>query len=288
MAEKLVLKVIYAFIPFVDNGIKNYKISKIIKEKNDHYCENELTLEIKTKPEEAPIEDYKLSLQTKDKLEDKAKINAFAVTIASTLIMGSPNAINGAFKNSTVSWLPIVAAVLFALAVLYMVIASVTAFWLIAETNVIYYISNRSNKLDEELRREYFETTRLNNLINTKRNNYVVSSFSCVRIALLCLFLVMILMLSPILLIHGNPTQSQSVYHQNGQLLYSSQATEYIELNGNKQIIEDLVLISSKEGKINVNNPIGLVDSLNNLFVKVESSKDGSILILQIEPISPT
>lgn len=291
LAEKRdnpVLRIIYTILPLLEHLVKNHKIDESLKYRIDNYCKSELPQSIKEKSGKALLEEYKFSLQVKDKLEDKAKINALAVTIVCTLIMGSSSAISGAFKNSSALWLPIVAAIVFIIAVLYMVVAAFTAFWLIAENNTAYYFSAKSEDLDTELQRECYETTVLNNLTNVKRNNFVVTSFSCVRIALLSLFLVMMLMLSPIIIQPTNPAQQQTVSHQSGQLFFSSQAITYIESNGNRQTIESLILQSHKDGKISVNNPVGLIDNAQNLFVKVELNYDGSIIIMQIEPfVSP-
>jgi len=145
-------------------------------------------------------ERYADTLRVKDKLEDKAKTNVMGVTISITLIMGASNllsVINGKFcQASFVVWFTFV---LFIVSVTYMLFAGIFTIRMLISENIKYVISLENvAKGGDELRNDYSIRIAQNQFANTIRNNYVYTSYECIRNAFICLFIVFVFAAIPI------------------------------------------------------------------------------------------
>ena len=139
-------------------------------------------------------------MRVKDKLEDKAKTNVMSVSISITLIMGASNflsVVNKKFcQNPFISWLNFV---LFIISVSYMLIAGIFVVRMLISENKKYVIAlDKIVGDDNALKEEYSIRIAQNQYANIIRNNYVFTSYECIRNALLCLFISLIFVAIPL------------------------------------------------------------------------------------------
>lgn len=266
----------FAIFPFIHSYIANKKIEERLN------C-NEIE-EIQKLPQSLDElrEVYKRTLEIKDKLEDKAKNNIIAITISITLIMGASNIISNLIKKPLFFWMPSVSILLFVGAVGYMIVAGSSAFKLLMDKNVVYYVLSTSN--DES---EYYESKESNSNYNLIRNNLINTSFRCIRNAIICLFIVLML----IIVNQFNDSYYRDSVNVSGfvniNIFYSNAVIQDVNFLENRLQIESLIWEYYKSGKLIEGESVGLVDAQNNLFVKVNKQNEKVICVELIERVIP-
>lgn len=269
-------KMFFAIFPFIHSYIANKKIEERLN------C-NEIE-EIQELPQSLDElrEVYKRTLEIKDKLEDKAKNNIIAITISITLIMGASNIISNLIKKPLFFWMPSVSILLFVGAVGYMIVAGSSAFKLLMDKNVVYYVLSTSN--DES---EYYESKESNNNYNLIRNNLINTSFRCIRNAIICLFIVLMLIIAN----QFNDSYYRDSVNVSGfvniNIFYSNAVIQDVNFLENRLQIESLIWEYYKSGKLIEGESVGLVDAQNNLFVKVNKQNEKVICVELIERVIP-
>lgn len=157
---------------------------------------------------------YDDTFYMKEKIEDKAKTNVIGVTIAITLIMGASgilNTISEKFPMSFFSWLSFV---LLVVAVIYFLMAGIIAVKVLVDENIVYTVALSSFASNETtLRSDYYKCITQNRMQNLIRNNSVYTSYECIRNALVCLFVILLLATIPIEFQQSN-TNKNSVHEQ--------------------------------------------------------------------------
>ncbi|PYG84278.1 hypothetical protein LY28_03698 [Ruminiclostridium sufflavum DSM 19573] len=262
-------RVIFAVFPFIHSCIANRKIEKQLDNHGD--------LEI-AQPLNVLRAEYERSLKGKDKLEDKAKSNIVAITIAITLIMGASNTISGLLKNPLWFWMPAIAVLLFVVAVIYMIIAGTSAFKLLMDKNVVYYA-----KADTDDIKDYYINKEGNNKYNLIRNNLINTSFCCIRNALICLFIVFTLTLINQFEFADSITASSMTQFSNTRIYYSNSILQNKNSEKLRLTAEDLIHNYYDLGKLKVGEYTGLIDPQNKVFVKVIRQSDEIICVMSIE-----
>ena len=285
--KELIASILYMLIPPIHMWRKNRVVIKSIIELENQYGDDDIPDNIKNENAKIIVTDYKRALIIKDKLEDKAKSNVIAVTISITLIMGASAIITNTIKNQTISWFPALTVSLFILSVIFMITAGIFALRLLMDKNKVFFVTADEDDVEKsyEARIECYKSTKLNDKVNHIRNNYVFTSFACIRNALVCLFIVMVLVLSPTFLPQPN-IGSVPINMQNGHVFYSVQAATYLDANGVVGIVDEIDALIWKhfnEGKININQTVGLIDANHNIFIKVKIISDVEAIVLQVE-----
>lgn len=229
---------------------------------------------------------YDDTFRMKDKLEDKAKINVIGITIAITLIMGASgvlNTISEKFPMPVLQWL---AFVLLAVAVSYLLIAGIIVVKVLIDENIFYTVSMNSFASNEAtLRSDYDKRIIQNRTQNLIRNNSVYSSYECIRNALVCLFVILVLSTIPIE-VQKNDKNKSSI-HDQYSFSFASETVSYLKSHDVQSIVEDEILSAIENDSIsgNLNDTIGIIDSTNNLFIKFKLSEE-TIMVMIIEPYS--
>ncbi len=219
----------------------------------------------------------------KDRLEDKAKTNIASVTIAITLIMGASSVLsqlNNKFPSSVFSW---VSFILFVISVAYMLFAGILAFQLLTNENMVRLVSRDCSSMDITRQRiEYHNCIQDNQLRNIIRNNYIFSSYECIRNSLACLFLILILITVPVHPTNENQTTMFSSLEADS-FFFSSQAVEYLKTNNVLTDVET-ILLDALKGISNESNldEFGIIDEDNHLFFKLSVSNN-RVEVLLIE-----
>lgn len=227
---------------------------------------------------------YEDTFYIKDKLEDKAKINIIGITIAITLIMsasGVLNTISEKLPTPLVQW---PAFVLLTAAVLYLLTAGIIAVKVLFDENIVYTVPLDSFASSETtLRSDYDKYTVLNRTQNLIRNNSVYSSYECIRNALVCLFIILLLATIPIKFQQG--ISDKNTFHGQYSFTFSSETVSYITSSDIQFIVEETIL-NSLENDILLNDlddAIGIIDSKSNLFIKFKIIGD-DIKVMMVEP----
>jgi hypothetical protein len=256
---------IFLIFPFLDNYFKN----KIIRAKRDKFS-NQLNQINNSKAIITDVlkQQYSNTIIVKDKLEDKAKSNIIAVTISITLILGASNLLSSIYSKFPYVGIHWISFILFVLAVIYMIIAGVLSIRVLMNENIVYTISLENYTLDEtDLRQEYDTCTVANINQNLIRNNGVNTSYECIRNALICLFAIAVMVVFPYTTKQN--IQSLSVQSSNGyNIVYSSDAVNYITQNNDQTIVETMVIDAVNKGEISSSTPVGIINGSNKLFVK--------------------
>lgn len=256
-------------------SIANWRINKKVREK----IENREHLNLPS--EESSIEKlqddelnelFESDLRWKDKLEDKAKTNVIGVTISVTLIMGAyvlVQNISDKFGMTSAFW---IAFCLFVLSVVYMLEAGVHAIHVLTAENIVYY--PKAGLEGEEKKKEIDLQIGLNRAQNTLRNNYVFTSYECIRNALVCLFVVMVIAIVPV-----NKQKESVAAYVHGIYYYSAQAMSSIANGIDKNKVESFIDTDIKDGEYSV------VDQKDGLFLKYSIS-NGNVTVYLVEQIT--
>lgn len=218
---------------------------------------------------------YDDTFQIKGKLEDKAKTNVVGITIAITLIMGASSVLDTIaekYPNQAVSW---IAFILLGIAVIYLLTAGIIAIKVLFDENTAETVSLNSFAADQNVLRAAYDNCIVKNRArNTIRNNCVYSSYECIRNALICLFLILLLSTIPIQL---QSTQA-NVYDskQEYSFVFSSDAVSYLEKHNVQDAAEQIISKAIKGDNLmhNSDGGIGIIDEENHLFIKFKLSNN--------------
>lgn len=230
-------------------------------------------------------EQYAATFKTKDKLEDKAKTNIIGITISITLIMGASgilSTLNKKYSSLLLSW---ILFALFLITVAYMLTAGLLVIRLLISENEIYVVKlNSLASGGMELRDDYDMCISLNQIKNTIRNNHIFTSYECIRNALVCLFIVLVLVAVPINMPKDNTDKELIYSSQSYSFLFSSSAVDYLKDNEIRDAVEKVIVSTINTSKPNEETQtFGIVDNRNNLFIKFQVA-DIVVTVLIIEP----
>lgn len=245
-----------------------------------HYVENSDKLDLKTLKEQ-----YDETFRVKEKIEDKAKTNIIGVSISITLIMGASGMLSELNNKYP---LPIFLWATFALIVVsiaYMLIAGILVIRLLTNENEVYVVSlNSIASSGETLRNDYDKRISQNRNKNIIRNNYLFTSYECIRNSLICLFVIMVLTITPISFQNEQGSDCLLCSSEPYSFLYSSVAVDYIQKSNVQGVVESTVYKAIKDVEADGSvQTFGIVEESSNLFIKFNVSGD-SIEILLIEP----
>jgi hypothetical protein len=229
---------------------------------------------------------YDKTIKTKDKLEDKAKTNIIGITISISLIVGASGLlsfINTKFENSFITLLAIV---LLIASVAYMIFAGLFVIHMLIGENETYNVNLSSIANDKELLRDdYDKCIAQNRRKNIIRNNYVFTSYACIRNSLACLFLLFLFIAIPNNL--SNKCQSNDIKVHSSQIYafsFTSSTIDYLKENDVRDVVERCVISAMKKSQPNERDgTFGIIDISSMLFIKYEVSGN-DIKILLLEP----
>lgn len=228
---------------------------------------------------------YDNTFKTKDKLEDKAKTNIIGITISISLIIGASgllSSINTKFENSFIA---LFAIVLLIASVTYMIFAGLLVIHVLIDENETYNV-NLSSIADgkELLRDDYDKCIAQNRRKNNIRNNYVFTSYACIRNSLACLFVILLFIAIPDSL--SNNCQSDDIKVHSSQTYvfsFTSSTIDYLKENDVRDIVERAVISAMEKTQSDEGDgTFGIIDVSNMLFIKYEvSGKNVKILLLE-------
>lgn len=228
---------------------------------------------------------YDETFKAKEKIEDKAKTNIIGISISITLIMGASgilSVLNNKYPSPAVSW---VAFVLIVVSIIYMLTAGILIIRLLTNENEIYMVTlSELASGGEILRDQYGKRISQNQNKNVIRNNYLFTSYECIRNSLVCLFVILILTTIPINLKSEDISDNALYQSETYSILYTSSVVDYIQKHDAQSIVERSIFEAVERIEKNNNaQALGIIDEKNHLFIKFRVIDD-SIEILLIEP----
>lgn len=272
------LKQIYeCLFPMLDN----IKTNKDVRKRIDTPNENDSIFYGIENPQSISLnilqEQYFETFKFKDKLEDKAKTNIIGVTISISLILGASTFLANINNKFNCNWLSWAVFGLFTLAVLYMIIAGVISIKVLISENSVYTLT-LSNQNSHS---EYDNCISKNRLKNIIRNNYVYTSYECIRNSIVALFLILILSIVPLQIKQQNTSNSNS---GDIHFVYSSDCINKVASNEARNEIESTI----KNAIINLENidnnqSLGIIDNNQKVFIQV-TIKDKNVSVESIKP----
>lgn len=219
---------------------------------------------------------YQLEMKRKDRLEDKAKTNVIGITIAVSMIMGANSLLGNLLLKQQFVLLRAVGCGIFILAVLFMIVAGIFAAHVIIGENEFYFI--QIGLKENEQKNDYNYKIGLNRIKNTIRNNEVFTSYSCIRNALICLFIVLVVILVP------NTIGTDNVSHDMTQvdnILLSKEAWETISAENIDINYIYKFVASQQESLDHGEEHVYLLDENLEMLFEIDNS-DGVIQIFTI------
>lgn len=228
---------------------------------------------------------YDETFKTKEKIEDKAKTNIIGISISITLIMGASgilSVLNDKYLSPAVSW---VAFVLIVVSIIYMLTAGILIIRLLTNENEVYMVTlSELASGGEILRDQYGKRISQNQNKNVIRNNYLFTSYECIRNSLVCLFVILILTTIPIDLKSDDISDNALYQSETYSIMYTSSAVDYIQKHDAQSIVERSIFEAVERIEKNNNvQALGIIDEKNHLFIKFRVIDD-TIEILLIEP----
>lgn len=288
---KIISLIIDLLFPMAANWEYNKKLRAKIKAQNDDCSSNpvESILSTVKKPDDLATDVfenlYNDTLKAKDKIEEKAKTNIIGVSISITLIMGASGMLSALNEKFQISWFAWVAFILMLAAVIYMLFAGILVIRLLTNENEVYTLDLNSflpgsNSL---MRKEYDRCIILNRYKNIIRNNYLFTSYECIRNSFICLFAILVMTTIPLSIPKGN----QNIVYVSDpySFRYSSSSVEYLKQNDVQKIVESYITSVVENKKSNAEQTFGVVEEDCNLFIKFDVS-GSTINVLLLEPIS--
>ncbi len=132
------------------------------------------------------------------KFEDKAKTNTIGITIVIPLIINSHVLFESLESKSSFAFIHWVSFILLLLTLIYLLVSGVIAIKIFSEKNIMSTVELCDLSADDiKTKQRYYACIYNNTKRNLIRNNYVNSSYMCIRNALFCLLLLFIIIYCP-------------------------------------------------------------------------------------------
>ncbi|MBO3323735.1 hypothetical protein JJB67_15400 [Clostridium perfringens] len=210
--------------------------------------------------------EYENSLLRFKQFEEKAKTNLIAISISATITLGLINPIIDIYQKYQNIYITIIIFLISILTVGFMLYGGIESLKVIMDKNIIYKIDISSlSESEESLKKIYGFYGELNEINNSVRNNYINTSYKCMRNALILLILIFLLGILPINHI-GNINEKEIMNE------IKSLNQKIIELNVNRENANTVIVnqenkISELESKLSI-----IQEKLNELENKNESN----------------
>lgn len=248
-------------IPFIDSIEANKKLKEKIKTQNIEIPEE--IAEIDTKYLE---EDYKNTIDNKNRLEDKAKTIIAALTIAITLILNLSKIIETITNKFNIQAVNISIFVLAVSAIIYMLMAGIMSIQVLIKENLLYPIPllERTKQNKESI----YINMQLNVNQNLIRNNIIYSAYRSIRNSVLCLVILFILAILPF-----QVQNEDSIAYERTEIYenisFGIDAVNWLAENREKNISFDKIIKAYNEGDAE-----NIYDKENQIIVSIEKVDD--------------
>lgn len=213
-------------------------------------------------------DDYKSTIDAKNRFEDKAKTILAALTIAITLILNLSKIIDTVLEKFRHPVINILIFILAILAIIYMLMAGIMSIQVLIKENVVYPIPliDRTNQNKESI----YIKTQLNINQNLIRNNIVYSAYRSIRNSVFCLVIIFILAILPFQISRNeNVVYEENYKYEN--ISFGIDAINWIFNNSQVDICWEKIIDKYDEEPSAIGN---IYDKENGIIIIIEMKED--------------
>jgi len=185
---------------------------------------------------------YDETLERKKTIEDKAKVNVLGVTIFSSLITALSTSIIKLYSFAENDIMKYILFFFGVLAIFYMLYGGILSLEVLMSKSKIYLLNEEDQILKRNFKkRAYARSIDLNGYSNLIRNNYITSSYQCIRNGLYILLIIFSLALLPVLKDNTN-MQEKNIEKLNNKIQELENKLNYsdVQLKNKTTEIEDM------------------------------------------------
>lgn len=220
-------------IPIIDI----VKTNKLLREKNRTVSNIEIPENIDEIDIKYLDDDYKATLDAKNRFEDKAKTIIAALTIAITLILNLSKIIDTVANKIPIPYFNYGIFILAILSILYMLMAGIMSIQVLIKENLLYSISleKRTDK------KSIYQLTQQNVNQNLIRNNIIYTAYLSIRNSVICLLIIFVLAIYPYQVSENNTVGTIQI--SNGtEIVYGNHAIEWMVNNSQRKPDYDAII----------------------------------------------
>lgn len=160
------------------------------------------------------VYEYEDSIRRKKQFEDKANINLIAISVYVTMIFSLIKSVNEIITNNGNMIINVIALISSLLSIYFMLYGGNISLKVIMDKNKIYKVKRceveevaelegleeleEIQKRKESIKKIYGMNCELNEINNTIRNNYICTSYKCIRNSLIILVFIFIIGIIPL------------------------------------------------------------------------------------------
>lgn len=240
------------------------KINKFLREKNRTVSNIKIPENIEEFNIKYLEDDYKATLDTKNKFEDKAKTIIAALTIAITLILNLSKIIDMVANKYPIPFFNYGIFILAILTILYMLVAGIMSIQVLIKENILYSISleKRNDK------KNIYISTQQNVNQNLIRNNIIYAAYLSIRNSVICLLIIFVLAIYPYQVSENNKIDIIQI--GNGiEIIYGNDAVEWL-LNNSQEIPDFDTIIEVYNNVCDDGTQKNIYDRNQGIIVTVE------------------
>lgn len=213
------------FIPAIDI----YKANSNLRKKNSDITKIVIPNNINQIDTKYLEDDYKATIETKNKFEDKAKTIIAALTIAITMTLNLSKMIEEAATKVQVPYFSYYVFGVAILSILYMLVAGIMAIQVLIKENILYPIPLEKRKEKTSI----YQATQQNINQNLIRNNIIYAAYISIRNSVICLLVIFILAVLPYQSTNDISSLNSSDY---AEIMYENNAVNWLMNNSQKKI----------------------------------------------------
>lgn len=204
-------------------------------------------------------------IKIKNELEGKAKTYVIGLTISVTMILNAYTMQKNIYDKYGLEPLNWITFTFMILSVIYMLSATLIVIHVLTAENIIHIPEFKLDSDENKQKEEVDLLIGLNKARNLIRNNYIYTSYSCIRNSLICLLFVMIIAIIPIHI----KTQNKATPQTHNNFYYSEKAMDSINAGIDRQTVESF--INSQPAQ---NGEHSVIDDTNNIYIKYNITND--------------
>lgn len=215
-------------------------------------------------------DDYRSTIDAKNRLEDKAKTILASLTIAITLILNLYKIIDTVmikFEHPVVNTIIFILAIL---AIIYMLMAGIMSIQVLIKENIIYYIPLTDR--ESQNRKSIYKITQLNINQNLIRNNIIYSAYRSIRNSALCLVVIFVLSIIPSQILRNNDVVHKTNYKYE-HILFGMDAIKWLSENSMVNISWEKIIDKCDE-KPDESGNVSIYDKESGILVLIETKDD--------------
>ena len=213
------------FIPAIDI----YKANSNLRKKNSDITKIVIPNNINQIDTKYLEDDYKATIETKNKFEDKAKTIIAALTIAITMTLNLSKMIEEAATKVQVPYFSYCVFGVAILSILYMLVAGIMSIQVLIKENILYPIPLEKRKEKTSI----YQATQQNINQNLIRNNIIYAAYISIRNSVICLLVIFILAVLPYQSTNDISSLNSSDY---AEIMYENNAVNWLMNNSQKKI----------------------------------------------------